>query len=581
MYQAVVHTATGAVLKYGYCDFNTDYNAAIESIIELDMSAIPPSNVPLYYCKIVSGLFVEMSAEEKIAVDAAGLSPFVPSQELTDFVNENARVTDEVTGLVGEFHLMQTLKHRVDLYNDTDNPLYDPAITPILGEDGILDDLEDRVNNLENIHSKLGWHQQQVSKALYYKPLDLLIYYGWLNSYNYGTNSWSNEKVAQDIGRYSVTVLGDGIQDPTHGDYANTQVIIPRIKVLNNAALVFGYVSTTESINDFQTKVDQWNTLGVHGIFMDEAGYDFGTNRVNFNTRVDYVHGKTSANLVFVNSWNMDHIIGITNDPSYPNSTWNTDLVASTLVENDWALLESFSINTTAYSANAGYESAASWAAREVKAITHRAAYGINLAGVGVINNGNSYGNSLFKFGFTSALMCSLEAFGTSDASYGASSATVQRWVRPDMVRIGNTYTLNPSVQVDTLDSDVYHRYSDFGKMYLDFSTGSQLADIVIYDEPEGPLDLVPVQWMHVVTAGEVTAGYLTLPSNPYQPGLVSVFVSSGIRQINKQCVGTTGVTPDFDILSTNQLHINNSGGATGLSGDIILDDVLIVDYVK
>jgi len=94
-------------------------------------------------------------------------------------------------------------------------------------------------------------------------------------------------------------------------------------------------------------------------------------------------------------------------------------------------------------------------------------------------------------------------------------------------------------------------------------------------------LDEEKIQTMHKVTAGEVTAGYFTLSTNPINAQSVGIWTQNGLRQINKQCVGSTGATPDFDILSTNQVHINNNGAATGLSGDIIADDILIVEYVK
>lgn len=94
-------------------------------------------------------------------------------------------------------------------------------------------------------------------------------------------------------------------------------------------------------------------------------------------------------------------------------------------------------------------------------------------------------------------------------------------------------------------------------------------------------LDEECIQVMHLVTAGEVTAGYFTLATNPANAQSVRVAIVGGLPQVNKQVVGATGVTPDFDVLSTNQIHINNNGAATGLSGDIIADDVLIIDYVK
>lgn len=397
------------------------------------------------------------------------------SPELLAFCTDNPVWTDSATGKKGPPALIQALVNAREIFNDVENPLYVSGHTPLIGTNG-------SVTNLNNIHGSLGWHQQDILKATYGQPFNLLIYYGWLNSFNSATNAWNNEKVAQDIAKYNLVVLGNGLQDPTHGDYANTQIVIPRIKLLNPSAKVFGYVSVNQTLANFQTKVDQWNTLQVDGILLDEAGYDYGTVATNgreaFNTKVDYVHGKTSAKLCFVNAWNMDHIIGTANDVSYPNSTWNASLVASHLTSDDWYLLESFPVNTTAYSGNNGYETKSDWATRGEKAKNHRYTYGINLAAVGIINNGNANGQSLFNFGFISSLMYSLSAFGTSDTSYGSGSAAVFYWTRPDVTELGRIWNLSPSIQVDIGDSDVYWRYADFGKFMLDFSTGAQLSSI-------------------------------------------------------------------------------------------------------
>lgn len=365
------------------------------------------------------------------------------------------------------------------------DPRVDALLVRMTAAENAISNLQTKVTNLENIHGKGGWHQQQITQSLYKKPQDLLIYYGWLNSFNYEINGWNNEKVAQDMSKYGLIVLGDGVQDPSHGDYANTSIIIPRIKALNPSVKIFGYVTVNQTLANFQTKVNQWNTLGVHGIFMDEAGYDYGTvstnGRVAFNTKVAYVHALGSANLCFVNAWNMDHIIGTVNDPSYPNATWNPSLVVSSLTYNDWYLLESFPINTEAFSGDDGYEAKADWAARGVKAIGHRYTYNINLAACGIINDDNANGQDLFNFGFISALMFSLESFGTSSNSYGAGTAQVAFWTRPDVYKLSKIWTLSPSVQADVNDYDVYVRFVEFGKLLLDFSTGAHISSIVVF----------------------------------------------------------------------------------------------------
>ncbi len=411
-------------------------------------------------------------------VTISGTLDTTDSSSLDNYLDTNAEVTDPLTGIVGPWDQMQILNHRREIYNDSSNPIYWPDNTAILGSGGYLEDHANRINNLEVIHGKLGWHNQLITQATYTRPKDLLIYYGWLNSYNSGILSWNNESVAQHMARYSLLVFGDGIQDPGHGDYANTQVIVPRVKALSCYSEIYGYVTVDQTFSDFTSKVDQWDTLQVDGIFLDEAGYDHGRTRDEFNQRVDYVHGKTYANKCFANAWNTDHILGITNDPSYPDSTYNDSCAESNLTLNDWILLESFPVNTTAYAANDGYESISDWATRGVKAKDLRATYGVNFASVSMISNDHTDNTALSNFAFTSSMMFSLEGHGTSDTNYAASSARVNYFPRPDITQMGVVYSLNCSVQIDANDSSVYHRYTPNAKMSLDFSDGAHTSTI-------------------------------------------------------------------------------------------------------
>lgn len=401
------------------------------------------------------------------------------SNDIKNFLDDAAVIEDSLTHLCGRFQDMQLLVLRREIYNDAENPIYDPSVKPIIGPGGHLVEHAGRINNLEIIHVKNGWHAQLVKSAGYRKPDDLLIYYGWLNSFNSAVNQWNNELVAQEMAKYSVLVFGDGLQNPAHGDYANTQIIIPRIKALNPSALIFGYVAVDQLLAAFEEKVDQWDDLGVHGIFMDCAGYDFGKTRAEFNQRVDYVHGLPMR--CFANCWNMDHVIGTANDPAYPNSTFNPQLVASSLTADDWYLLESFPINTMAYAGSGGYEPKADWAARGVKAIGHRYTYGINLAASGVINDDNVNGQTLFNFLFISSLMFSVEASGSSDTLCGSGTSNTKWWTRPDVYKLVGCWSISPSVQVDAGDADVYLRFLKGGKLKLDFSDSAQQSEIIVF----------------------------------------------------------------------------------------------------
>ena len=389
-----------------------------------------------------------------------------------------AIITDTVSGKKSTSLFMDILTMMKEFYNAETNPIYEEGFQQLIGSGGRELAHLARTSTLESIHAKTGWHEKEVHAAAYRAPLNMLLYYGWINSFNSSVNGWSNENVAKDMAKYDIIIFGDGVENPAHGDYANTTTVIARIKELNPLVNIFGYVATPDAIGDFQTKVGQWNTLGVQGIFMDEAGYDYGVNRTDFNTRVTYVHGQTSANLCFVNAWNMDHIIGTADDTSYPNSTWNPTTLASALTSSDWYLLESSPINTTSYSGSGGYESKSDWLVRTNKANAHRYTYGINVASIGIINNDNANGQNLFDFGYISALMWAHNAHGSSDSLYGASSAAVKMWDRLDVSGIGNLLIDSPGIKVDGGDTDVYWRYLNFARLMLDFSSGAQLAKV-------------------------------------------------------------------------------------------------------
>jgi len=461
-----------------------------------------PNNLSIYFVD-------NLSSQDKAELDSivsihTGIYNPPTSYDLDHYLDSHADVVDSYTGISGTYWLMELLGHRRELYNDEENPLYLEGHEPILGASGILQQHADDINAVTTAMSKNGWYTQYIKNWTYPSPMDLLIYYGWLNSFNYGTNSWNNEKVAQDMAKYNYLIFGDGIQTPSHGDYSNTQIIIPRIKELNQNVKIFGYVSANQSLSNFKDKVDDWDDLEIDGIFIDEAGYDYGKTRAEFNERVDYIHNKTYANICFVNSWNLNHVLGVENDPNYPNSTYNTISGSSNLTENDWCLLESFPINTTVYTSTNGYESKSDWKSRGEVAIGKKYIHNINLAGVGVINNNNTNAQDLFNFGFISAMMWNLDAYGTSDTGYGSSSATVEYWDRPKTEGLGREWNIYPSVQLDLNDGDKYHRYLDFGKLTLDFSTSAQTVNI----EKFTPLNTFKIEF----SAGDLTEGTSAYP---------------------------------------------------------------------
>ncbi len=92
-------------------------------------------------------------------------------------------------------------------------------------------------------------------------------------------------------------------------------------------------------------------------------------------------------------------------------------------------------------------------------------------------------------------------------------------------------------------------------------------------------------QKVFAIDSAVATAGYFELPLRLDAGDLanVAVYAVGGPAQVNKQAVGATGATPDFDVINpgtgNSQVHVNLNGGATGLSGVIGDGDLLIVIY--
>jgi hypothetical protein len=95
-----------------------------------------------------------------------------------------------------------------------------------------------------------------------------------------------------------------------------------------------------------------------------------------------------------------------------------------------------------------------------------------------VIADGVSGEQDFFDFGFISALMWSLEAFGSSDTSYGSSSAKTAYLTRPNTEGLRSLWSLNPAIRNDVNDNDVYRRFVEHAQMYVDFSTGAQASGL-------------------------------------------------------------------------------------------------------
>ena len=202
----------------------------------------------------------------------------------------------------------------------------------------------------------------------------LLIFYGIPININAINDA---DYAAGYLAQYDDVVLGAGLQAPAHANYASTTSIITKTKTLNPNIIIWGYVDigvnapgNNYSLGTMQTQIDQWMTAGATGIFLDDAGYDFAVSRARQNSVIDYVHGKNVG--AFINAWTIGDVFS-----SAVNATYNSGGVATHADSRDAYLLESWAINTVAYSGS--YALFSDLKTRGDNARTYRSSLGVRM----------------------------------------------------------------------------------------------------------------------------------------------------------------------------------------------------------
>lgn len=240
---------------------------------------------------------------------------------------------------------------------------------------------------------------------------NVAIYYGWLSSLN---ALGSNAAVINELNQYDIVVVGAGIQDAGHGDYANSTVIIGG---LDSDVEVYGYITigepSAESIPTLQGKIDDWQTIGAEGVFIDEAGFDFwsGTDaamRTRQNTIIDYIHGKGLK--VFVNAWDPDDLfVKESGNPTTLNSS-DSYLLESYIFQNPTPATSGTQTTTLSFTNHLN---------KIAKVNAAQASIGIKAYGVsttGILSG--SYNQSDFDFMAIAAQMDGLDGIGWGTFSF-------------------------------------------------------------------------------------------------------------------------------------------------------------------
>ncbi len=263
-------------------------------------------------------------------------------------------------------------------------------------------------------------------------PQNLLIYYGYPSLINNAQNDIP--QAASTLGAYSEVVLGDTLELSTNADHTDTQEILANAAMKNT--LVFGYVDlgvSTEdlSINQMETDISDWKSMGAKGIFLDDFGYDFDTTRARQNTIVAYAHSQGLE--VMANAFNAADAFGNQVSASNNPSGASTDLNSS-----DYYLYESYQVDTSTY------VSAAVWQTKATQLAAYQAKIGFKVAAVTTPSSANVFSQAEFNYAWYSALLAGYTAVGWGEYNYASDTDVVPSTVpapSPAPAAVGTSYS--------------------------------------------------------------------------------------------------------------------------------------------
>lgn len=251
----------------------------------------------------------------------------------------------------------------------------------------------------------------------------IAIYYGYPSGVN-GTFSISG--AAAVFGQYDLVVWGDTLENPSHPDHANAVAIIADTQMQNTQ--VFGYIDSVlinSNWSQLQTNIQNWQLMGVKGIFCDRFGYDFLVSRASQNQISDYVH--SLGLLMFVNAFHPDDAFS-----TYQHSTFNPTRIACHINSGDWYLAESYTFSNDVYVEQSMVQS------KSTTLQKYQRSLGIKIATITTTASG-TFDQQAFDFSYFTTLLFGFNASGWGEQNYSASSGSLP--MRSRKTYYGTSYT--------------------------------------------------------------------------------------------------------------------------------------------
>lgn len=259
-------------------------------------------------------------------------------------------------------------------------------------------------------------------------PARLAIYYGYPSLVN-GSRG-DVEKSAKVFSSYDVVVLGDGVEfsdrkpgrypqgDPA--EHKKTLQIIATTQQKNPRVRFYGYVCLGEirsrgreqvlSPAQIKERIARWKRMGVAGIFLDEAGYDWPiVDRKRQNLAVEYIHGQGLS--VFANAFYPQDLFSLEDVRGK-----NPAQLAPLLDERDLFLLESYQVKSGAFEDNG------EWQERLHAALDGRERYQSQIFATTTNGGQDAFAPEKFSYAWWSAWLYDLDGFGWGEPDFAAVS---------------------------------------------------------------------------------------------------------------------------------------------------------------
>lgn len=261
----------------------------------------------------------------------------------------------------------------------------------------------------------------------------LAIYYGYPSLVNEARGDVA--KAASVFSAYDVVVLGDGLEfadvkqgrypegDP--GEHLKSMQIIAAVQKRSPTTRFYGYIclgeipwpkgqQTVLSLQLLQERIELWKQMGVSGIFLDEAGYDYAAvtrERQNFAVRTIHELGLSA----FMNAYFIDHLFSP--DDNLPHSAGtgkNPKHLAALLDRRDLFLLESFQVKSGAY------ESIDAAQSRIDRALGYRRQFGSKVFATTTTTVQEPFNGEKFNYAWWTARLYGLDGFSWGEPEFSA-----------------------------------------------------------------------------------------------------------------------------------------------------------------